>query len=172
MVLHAAKLIEYFKKNHFLITFSLFWIAGILLGFGLFFICRPFLFLQMRSAILQPVSIVGLCSSIFLPLFCTVVSILLNRPILALAVCFIKAASFSFSISWISAIYGAASWLVYMLFMFSDICFLLILFIYWFRFPYSFNAKFKRFFCSAVLFGSLIALGDYFIISPFLVRLF
>ena len=172
VVLHAAKPVEYFKRNHFLVLFSLLWIAGILVGFGLFCICKPFLFLQMRSSILQPVSIVGLCLSIFLPLLCTVLSVLLDRPILALAVCFIKAASFSFSLSWISSIYGTASWLVYMLFMFSDICFLLILFICWFRFPCSFNAKVKRFFCVAILLGLLIALGDYFVISPFLVRLF
>ena len=148
------------------------WLLGLCAGsyLGLFF--EPYSISMMRSAAVQPVSIVGLCLSIFLPLLCTVLSVLLDRPILALAVCFIKAASFSFSLSWISSIYGTASWLVYMLFMFSDICFLLILFICWFRFPCSFNAKVKRFFCVAILLGLLIALGDYFVISPFLVRLF
>ena len=172
VVTHAAELTRYFKNNRFLIAFSLFWFAGILAGFGLFHLCKPFVFLQMRSAVLQPVSIVGLFCSIFLPLFCTYISVLINRPIIVLVVCFFKAASFCFSFSCVSALYDTASWLLYMLFMFSDSCFLLILFFLWLRYPYNYDAKSKRIFCFSILVALLIIFGDYFIVSPFLIGLF
>ena len=172
MISHAVRLRSYFKKNHFMIAFSVSWISGILAGLGLSLVCKPFLFLQMRSAILQPVSIVGLCCTIFLPLLCTYLSFLLNRPIFVLAVCFIKAVSHGFSLSWVFALYNTASWLMYTLFMFSDCCFLLLLFFLWLRYPYFQKTEMKRFFRISIISGLLIVFGDYFIISPFLAGLF
>lgn len=172
MISHASKLTVYFKKNHFVIAFSLLWFAGILTGFGLFLLCKPFLFLQMRSVIVQPVSIVGLCCSIFLPLLCTYTAVLTNRSFLALSVCFIKAASFCFTLSWISALYDTASWLLSLLFMFSDSCFMLVMFLLWMRYPSVADSKCNRIFCCSAFWGLLISFGDYFVISPFLNGLF
>ena len=168
----AAKLAKYFKNNRYMIVFSLFWSVGVLVGYGLFFASKPFAFLQMRSAVLQPVSIVGLFCAIFLPLLCTYISVLINKPILLLIISFIKAASFSFSLLCTSVLYESATWLFCILFMFSDICFLLVLFHLWLQFPYYHVAKSKRIFCCSAIFGLLIALGDYFIVSPFLIGLF
>lgn len=172
MASYAVELTKYFKNNHFMIAFSLFWSAGVLAGFGLFLMCKPFVFLQMRSAVLQPVSIVGLFCTIFLPLLCTYISVLINKPIIILVICFIKAASFCFSLLWVTVLYDSASWLLYMLFMFSDSCFLLMLFLLWLRYPYCCDSKSKRVFCFSTMLGLLIAFGDYFVISPFLIELF
>ena len=172
MTMNATKLSGYFKNNRFLIVFSLFWIAGILFGFGLFLACKSFAFPMMRCAVSQQVSIVGLLCSIFLPLFCTFISHSSNKPIIILVVSFLKSASFCFSFLLATVLFGSASWLLGLLFMFSDSCILLMFFILWLWLPSCYGAKSKRIFCFSAFFGLLIAFGEYYFISPFLDQLF
>ena len=172
MTLHEVKLDRYFKINSFSVVFSLCWSAGILAGFGLFLIYGPSFSFQMRSAVTQPVSIIGLLFSIFLPLLCTYISVLINRPFFLLSICFIKAASFGFTLFGITEIYGTASWLFCILFTFSDIFFLFVLFLLWLRYPDCYDSKSRCPFCFSVMIGLLIVFVDYFVITPFLCGLF
>ena len=147
------------------------WILGIASGICLHFIFEPVSVSLMRSAIQLPVSIVGLCTCIFLPLIFTCIAVYLNRPIIILVVCFIKSAAFGFSCALIREVFGDADWLIRSLVLFSDICFSLVLLAHWLCF---FGAKqdiclWRTRIC--VLFGILIAAFDYFMISPFIMGL-
>ena len=172
MTPNVAAFIGYLRNNRFSIALILFWSVGLLTGFAFFLAYMPSEFLLMRGAVFQPVSIVGVFCTTFLPLFFTYVSVLINRPMLVLVVSFIKAASFGFTISLISALYGSAAWLLCLLSMMSDSCFLIVLFILWIQNPFSCKTKRKRIFTISSIFALLISLGDYFIFSPLLTGLF
>lgn len=161
----------YFRKNKFLIVFFLVWFVGFFAGFSFFRTFKQSELLLMRSVVFQPVSIVGLICAIFLPLLCTYISVLINKPMIALVLSFLKAASFSFSLSLLTLLYGSASWLLCVLCMFSDTCFLLILFAVWLQYPVICNVNSKRLFTGSFILGLLILFGDYFVVSPFLIGL-
>lgn len=169
MGLNAFAITSYFKKNIFLFAFILYWSVGFLVGFSFFRTFRPPELFLMRSVLFQPVSIVGLICVIFFPLLCTYISVVLNKPIIVLVISFLKAASFSFSFSLLNWLSGSASWLLCLIWMFSDGCFLLVLFAIWFQYLYFSNFNYKRVFTSSFVFGLLILFGDYFVMSQFLV---
>lgn len=165
----AAMLMLYFKKHYSLIVLLFLWLVGLIAGYCIFFLYRPYLSVQMRSVISQPVSIVGLLCTVFFPFLCTYASISANRPVLIWAVCFFKAVAFSFSFACVSVLFGSAAWIIRFLLMFSDICSLLPLFLIWIR--SSGDAGMYNFGMSAV-FALVLAAVDYFFISPFLIGLF
>lgn len=154
------------------IALCLSWLLGIFFGSQLCMKLEPPNFLMMRSVFFQPVSIVGLLVSVFLPLIITYFSIVSSKPILIVIVCFLKAAAFGFSGVLISRLFGTASWLLCFLYLFSDSCFLLPLFILWFR--RCGNVRIigltDVYLCAAV--GLLTVAVDYFSISPILAGLF
>ena len=141
------------------------WIIGLLIGY---FFSEPFSFSLMRSAAQQPVSIVGLFIALFYPLICTYFSFLTEKPIVVLIVCFLKAVAFGFSGALISQYFQSAGWIVCLLLMFSDCCFVCVLLILWLRCfsGVSVHPMSDLFVCAVI--GICIAAADYFIISPFL----
>ncbi len=161
-----------FNEHKCRIVLCLFWIFGLLSGCGFLHFYKPFLFSQMRSAYFGPVSIVGLFCSVFLPLIFTYLSVITEKPVIIWIVCFLKAAAYSFSCTLVSQLFGDASWLFRLLFLFSDSFFLLALFILWFRRCgcERFSGRYDFLLCTAL--GFVIAAVDYFVISPFILGVF
>ena len=145
------------------------WFIGLFLGIGIY---DPMYSSLMCSVLLQPVSIVGLVMILFLPLFSVYVSLILNKPIISVIVCFLKAVSFGFTGCLITHNYGNASWLVRLLFLFSDHCCVILLFVFWFYFFCSFASNRTKYHSVFFLIAVLIAMFDYFVISPFMRGLF
>ena len=173
-VLGGASLLSFYanpcNKRRLLVVSLLFtWMCGILLGY-LFY--EPSLFPMMRSVIVIPVSIVGLVSCMFLPLLCSCFSILLDKPIIILIVCFIKAVSFGFSCAMLTQMFSSAAWMIRLLFLFSDSCFCVILLILWFRRFTKPCIHGLNDFLVCFLLAIGIAVADGYMISPFLQGLF
>ena len=172
VALYATRFLYFFRKHRLLFGLILTWFCGLLTGSGFFFLSEPLFYPQMRSILLQPVSIIGLMFSTFLPLLCTYFSVCLNKPIIIWIVCFFKAVAFSFSFAWIFVFFGSASWLYRLLFMFSDYCFLLALFVLWIR--YFFNAHDPNAFDFLLytVFALFVTAVDYLYVSPFVLGIF
>ena len=145
------------------------WLVGLCVGYLL---CDPSCFLLMRSAVVQPVSIVGLFICIFLPLILSYYSILFEKPVCILIVCFIKSVAFAFPCALIACAFDTSSWLIRFLFLFSDNLFLLFLTMFWLKSTYDVKASHQRSFQFCALFGVLIGATDYLFVSPLLERLF
>ena len=146
------------------------WLLGLAVGH---FLCVPSFIPLMRSVVFQPVSIVGLFICIFLPLILSYFSILFQKPIVLLIVCFVKSVSFAFTFTLVSNVFDMASWLLRLLILFSDSFFLFFLMIFWLKTITDINGsclKFKYYIFAAI--GFLVGITDYFIISPLLERLF
>ena len=141
------------------------WCIGLLLGY-LFF--KPFSYSLMRSAVQQPVSIVGLFLTVFFPLIFAYFSFLINKPIFLQIVCFFKAVAFGFSGAFISAYFQSAGWLICLFMMFSDVCFSAVFLVLLLRcFSGSCFQPMVDLAVSAIL-GICIVTADYFVVSPFL----
>lgn len=153
------------RSAYKVISLILSWISGLLIGFcfGKFFSVS-----LTRSVILEPVSVVGLFACVFLPLIITYFSILTNKPIFILIVCFFKAVAFGFSGMLIFRSFGTASWLIQALFLFSDSIYCVVLLFLWFWRFWNVNIDNMRdvFLCAIV--GILVTTADYFVISPIL----
>ena len=145
------------------------WIIGLFVGIHLY---DPMYYSLMCSVLLQPVTIVGLLMILFLPLISAYLSFLLHEPIISLIVCFFKAVAFGFTGCFISHKFGSGSWLMRLLFLFSDHCCVIMLFILWFCVFSSFGGRREKFDSVFFLPAVPIALLDYFVISPFLRGLF
>lgn len=159
-------------RHRFEIALILFWLCGLLTGSIICLFLEPSVSLLMRSAVFQPVSIVGLFVSVFLPLICSYLSFLTNNRIAVLLVCFLKAAAYAFSGVMMSLCFGSASWLFRFLFLFSDNCFLVILCFLWFQCGDRLSPLSSKDFLVCTVFGLLFVSVDYFVISPFLMGLF
>ena len=145
------------------------WIVGVVLGAAL---CKPFYSPLMGSALLQSTSIVGLLAVLFFPLLCTSFSFYLHWPSFLLGLAFGKSVCFGFSAMLILRVFYSASWLVRILFLFSDFFTNLFLMILWAVYFSGNRENLELDFL--VCFIALLAIGlvDYFVISPFLQGLF
>lgn len=145
------------------------WIFGLIFG-----IClnRPSFSSLMYSIVTQPVSIVGLFTIFYFPLILSYFSFLLDKPIIILIVCFLKAVSFGFSGALIFHTFFSAAWVVSFLFLFTDFCCALTMLFLWFRYVFNDFQYCSADFGISCLAGLLIVFTDYFMISPFLRGLF
>lgn len=155
-----------FKRKYYYFAAFLLWFVGLIIGFSLCFMYKPYYSLPMRSVLFQPVSIIGLFCVVFIPLLFAYFSFTF-KPILVLIVCFFKAIAFGFSYVWVSLTFESASWLIRILFLFSDYCSLLILLILLIRYADYLHYLTKRDFLFAAAFDLMLVIGDYFFLSPF-----
>ena len=140
------------------------WLSGVLFGIYFAYTNQALFFPLMRSTVSQPVSIVGFLVSIFLPL---TLSVLLYSPFLFLLICFLKAASYGFTLVLTYLFFRDAVWLFGSMFLFSDGLCLVVLLGLWIQ---SFEAKIPRYVdrcISAVICIAIVGI-DYLFISPFL----
>ena len=141
------------------------WVSGLFSGycFG-----KLYSVSLTRSTLYTPVSVVGLFVCVFLPLFLTYLSIVTDKPIIILIVCFMKAAAYGFSGMLIFRIFGIASWIIRILFLFSDSCYCIVLLCLWFRCLRHKNTIPMCEIALCAFIGILVATADLFIISPIL----
>ena len=145
------------------------WLIGLLIGY---LFSKPFSSALMRSAVQQPVSIVGLCVTVFFPLCFAYFSFLSEKPIVLMIVSFIKAVAFSFSGALVWHYFQSAGWIICFFLMFSDCCFLVVFLILLLRYFSGVSLHLKTDFCISAFIAICIATADYFVISPFLQGLF
>lgn len=146
----------------------LLWCAGLILG--VFFACQAddSTILMMRSAASAPVSISGLLVVFLLPFLLSASAVYLSQPLLLLATAFAKAFSFGFCAYAVDSAFRSAGWLMCLLLMFSDLCFLPVLMWFWLRHITGNrrSADVDLAVCAAI--AVCIGLFDYCIVSPFL----
>ena len=164
-VLYSNLVLHFRQRSYLIISLIISWCLGILFGH---FFYEPSFLSMMRCAVMQPVTIVGLFSCLLFPLLFSFLSVIMNKPIIIMIVCFLKAASFGFSIAALCGLFTTATWLIRFLFLFSDSCFCVVLLVLWLRhFHQSKIHNYCDFFvCSMIGIG--IAAVDIFVISPFL----
>ena len=154
------------------ISMSAIWTFGIFAGsiFAAYF--EPDPSPLMLSAVVQPMSIVGLLVSIFLPFLCTYLSVACDCMIVVHSVCFIKALAVGFSGMMCFTVFGSATWFISFLLMFSSICSAFISFFIGIFHCHSQSCihKYKFFLCFFFLF--FISIFDLCVLSPFLQGLF
>lgn len=164
-VLYSNFGLHFRQRSYLIISLITSWCLGILFGY---FFYEPSFLSMVRCAVMQPVSIVGLFSCLFFSLLFSYLSVIMNKPIIILIVCFLKAASYGFSITILSSLFATATWLILFLFLFSDSCFCVVLLVLWLhRFHYSKIHNYCDFF-ACLMIGIGIAAADIFVISPFL----
>ena len=166
---HAIHSFRFSKTYAFPLLLFLCWSIGITVGCGIY---EPSLLPMMHRAVQLPVSIVGVFVCTFLPLICTYFSIIANKPIIILIVCFLKSVAYGYTVKLISCVFLSSAWLVRLLFLFSDSFFLLFLFFLWIGLDFSKPHKclYRLNFCGIL--AVLITLCDVFLINPFLEGLF
>lgn len=160
-----------FRTSSFAFLPALFlaWIGGISFGCSLY---EPLPLILMRSVVITPMSIVGVFVCEFLPLACTYFSFLLDKPIIILIVCFLKAAAYGYTVKLISCCFLSAGWLVQLLFLFSDSCLLFLLFFIWiYHVVGRENREYAMMNICSIL-CVLIIFADVYVIHPFLEGLF
>ena len=145
------------------------WLLGLAVGYSLF---EPSYLPLMRSALVQPVSIVGLFVCIFLPLILSFSFILIEKPIFLLIVCFIKAAAYGFSCTLIAYFFTSGSWLMRFLLLFSDSFYLLIMVTLWLNCTIDKKRLHGRTIFGCTVVGTFVAAADYIVVSRILERLF
>lgn len=154
------------------VLLALSFLSGLFFGIHLFFSADTSFDSLMPGALTSPVSIVDLLIPFALPFLFSAAAVYLCIPGLILPVSFLKSAIYGFLSCGISYSFGSSGWLVLLLFLFSDICFLPLLYLYWIR-HISAQRLFSLietglFFAGAILISGI----DYYVIFPFLQGLF
>lgn len=122
----------------------------------------------MRGVLDAPVSIVGLLSVIFLPFLFSAFAVYTSQHWLLAPIAFWKALSFALAAGWIGAAFGSAGWLMRILLMFTDICSMPLLILFWLR--YGCRERQPKLLSVLNFLGAAICIGsiDFFMISPIL----
>lgn len=147
------------------------WAVGMTLGAVVAISSRQFLVPMVEDGVAKEPFLSGLLCSAFLPFLLSVFAVSFNEPWLLLIISMFKAFSFSFCATGVSLAYAQSSWLVRLLFLFSDILIIPILYVYWLR-HISDRYKVRRwelplFLCIA----GLVVWIDFQFIAPFLTSL-
>lgn len=167
--LHHSLKISGRNWRDFLLALS--WILGLISGCTLCLSADTTAFSLMRMAPGCPVSIVRLLAVTFLPILFSGFAAFVSQTWLLIPIAFFK--SFTFSAAYIAVMlsFGSAGWLIGFLLMFSSICTMPILILYWIRYSrkgYSLALWHKIAFISLIF---AVCGIDFFVISPFLAGL-
>ena len=148
------------------------WFLGFAFGTLFAVLFRSLFSALMCSAVLQPVSIVGLAVSTVLPLFLLALAFYNHKRWILYFVCFYKAFSHFFCAASIYVRYQSAGWIVYFLVMFSD--FFTLLFILVLSLIYAMNQLRTAGVClhCSVIILLMVCGVAYFWISPLLIDIF
>lgn len=145
------------------------WIAGFLLGLAVsYFFRNSISYLFTLSHALYSNAPLKLMLSI-LPFLLSVLTVSFSRPKWMFLICGMKAACFAVCCLLLYLCYGQAGWLACLLFLFSDICSLPILFLYWLQHISDTTCSLRKHFVF-FLAMALIAFVDYGIVTPYAVK--
>lgn len=159
---------DFFRKNsHLLLAF--FWVLGIVAGICFAGDMDPVLQELLPQAVASQPQLWGIVWSAAAPFLLTFFAIYISEPLLLL-VCFFKAFSFGFCSHGIRLCYGESSWLVQLLFLFSDYILIPCLYFLWLRLL-SRSGSHRRELVLFFLMAIAVALVNFRLIAPFLTKL-
>ena len=147
---------------------ALSWILGMILGSLGAIYGESTLVVLVRQGVCSELSFTGISVVTMLPFLLSAFAVTFSEPWLLLLISTLKAFSFSFCAWGVCLTFGQSGWLVLILFLFSDIALIPLLYFYWLRhikgtIPPSFW-ELPLFLAIALLIGSI----DYRFVSPFL----
>lgn len=157
------------RKSVFFLAFS--WIAGIIAGSFLSPILSEYSVPLMRMAVESRVSIIGLVVVILVPCLLSAIAVHLSKNWIIYLLSSVKGICFGFCIQVLLQCYGSAAWLLYILVLFSDICMLTPLFLFWIRHAYGSKQMLYRDMLYYFICAAIICIIDYLLISPSLLLL-
>ena len=163
--------LPHFSRKYSLVILAFSWFLGLFLGVVFSIAAGDSIISLMSTAVSSRVSIVGLLTAILLPFLLSAFAVLICEPCLLVVIAFGKAFVFSYLSLGLMAAYGSAGWLVWLLLMFSDCCFLPLLMLYWIHFI--FGGRSQAIPVTAMIGFAAVAIGsfDFYIVSPFLASL-
>lgn len=144
------------------------WCVGLLLGM-LTALRSEGLGAVFQRAVRVAPSAFELLSAAIAPFLLSGLAVYLSEPWLLLVISGVKAFGFGFCACGTILAFGQGSWLVRFLFLFSDCCLIPLLLFYWVRHLCGKTAAWELRACLIV--ALLIALVDYWVVSPFLVSI-
>lgn len=147
------------------------WISGLISGALCSFAAGCNLVSLMRMAVLGHVSIINLLLFLTLPLFFSAFAVYTSQSWLLIPIAFCKAFLFTYLGFGLMAAFGSAGWLIHLLFMFSDILTLPLLWSYWKKALSGSRSSTLRRTASVLAANVIIGCVDYRFISPFLANL-
>ena len=153
------------------IFLALCYCAGLLMGSIVAAQAQESIASWMRTAEFQRVSIVSLLSVTCLHFLISAAAVLIAQVRLFYPVCFLKAFSFGFCAGGVYLVFGSAGWLVCGLLLFTDLCSMPLLYLFWQRYI---DGSRRLVLTDAVLPASLLFLIgslDHCIITPFLMKI-
>ena len=149
------------------LVLALSFISGIFFGVFSFRIAGYSLHSLMNRAVRCPVSIVSLLIPFGVPFLFSALAVYLCIPGVLPAICFGKVFMLSFVSCAVLDTFQGSGWLIHSLFLFSDLCYLILLYLYWMR-HISGCGKFSKvevlcFLSVAIMFSWI----DFYVIYPF-----
>ncbi|MBQ7415636.1 MAG: hypothetical protein IJW14_01200 [Oscillospiraceae bacterium] len=147
------------------------WLLGIVLGGLSAAQAEDVLVPLIRDGAGRYASVVGLLATTLLPFLLSAFAVSLSEPWLLLIISTCKAFSFAFCAFGVSLAFGPSGWLVRFLFLFSDLCLIPLLYLYWLR---HIRGECRHIPWELPLcLSAALAVGmvDYWFISPFLVSI-
>ena len=147
------------------------WVIGLLLGWFAASACADMLQTLIPALLLADRSPAMILLPTLLPFLLSAFAVYFSLPWLLAVFCGLKAFSFGFCGFGLCMVYGQCSWLIRLLYMFTDICSLPVLYFYWLRYLCGGN---RPYWVTNLCFLSIlmaICCIDRCVISPFAVRL-
>lgn len=158
---------NFFRKNSgFFLALS--FLLGTVAGLFLFYCTGESMFSLMCTVYSDRISIVDLLIPFLLPFSFSAFAVYFSFPRALYAICFFKTALYFFLSCAVACSFGSAGWVIRLLFLFSDICFLVLLYWYWMR-HISGQRVFSAGECIVFLSAAALISGvDYLMITPIL----
>lgn len=157
------------KFSPWLLAFS--WFLGMILGILAASAASEALIPMMYQSVQCSVSSPGLLVAAVVPFLLSAFAVSLSKPQLLLIVSLLKAFSYGYCACGISLTFGQSSWLVRLLFLFSDHILIPMLYLYWVRHIQGCtDRRLSELWCF-IAFALLVAGIDCYFVAPFLVTL-
>lgn len=148
------------------IILALFWILGLFSGCVYHLNSGSATASLMCGALNGTVSIVSLLSVILLPFLLSALAVYFFKPAFLPVIAFFKACTMAFVATGLMSAYGSAGWLAQLMLMFSDLCTVPLLWLFWLRHlgnPGRCSVTESCLFLASVC---LVCFLDFYLISP------
>lgn len=147
------------------------WLCGLILGGVFSVLAGEFLAPTMHAAASCGMSIPGLFAVLLLPLLISTYAVYSSQPVLLVFLILVKAFLFAYVGAGLLVSYPASGWLVYCLFMFTDILFLPALWWVWIPAVSGSRVQALQRIALCLLWSLMIGCVDITVVAPFLARL-
>lgn len=107
------------------------WVSGLLAGQFLLLRADPSVYVLLRNAVSQPASIAGLFITAVVPFIFSAIAVSFSKPWLLVLLCFTRSLMFSYIVLGIAVSFGATSWLIRWIFLFSQCVSVSLEYWYW-----------------------------------------